>query len=84
MPERPRGRSSNRPSPKARECGESETRAMFNEQFDQARVVGENIHGPRPNVMLHPLVEVFDLERHRRMLANTRTQINTLPMTLNV
>ncbi len=28
-----------------------ETWPMFNKQFNQACVVGENVHGPRPNVV---------------------------------
>ena len=28
-----------------------ETRPMFNKQFNQACVVGENVHGPRLNVV---------------------------------
>ncbi len=37
---------------------------MFNEQFDQVRVVSKDVHGPRLNFVLHPLVEVVDLEGH--------------------
>jgi len=57
-------------SPRVRE---PEIRPMFNEQFDQTRVLGEDVHGPRLNVVLYSLVEVVDLEGHGWMLANTRT-----------
>ncbi len=41
-----------------------EIRPMLNEQFNQARVVGEDVHGPRLDVVLYPLVEVINLEGH--------------------
>jgi hypothetical protein len=50
-------------SPRVRE---PEARPMFYEQFDQASVVGEDIHGPRLDVVQHPLVEILNLEGHER------------------
>ncbi len=48
-------------SPRVRK---SKARPIFNEQLNQTRIVGEDIHGPRLNIVLHPLVEVLDLEGH--------------------
>lgn len=51
------------------------TGPVFNEQFDQARIVGENIYRPRLNGVLYPLMKVLDLEGYGLMLANMRTSI---------
>lgn len=53
-----------------------ETRPMFDKQFYQACVVGEDVHGLRLDVMQYSLMKVLDLEGHEGMLANTRTRIN--------
>jgi len=46
---------------------------VFNEKFDQARIVSKDIDGPRLDLMEHALVEVLDLVGHAPMLANMQT-----------
>lgn len=53
-----------------------ESWSVLGQEFDQARVVREDVHGPRLNLVKHPLVEVLDLEGHNGMLAYMRTQSN--------
>jgi hypothetical protein len=51
-------------------------RAVLSEQFDQVRIVGQNVYWLRLDLGEHALVEVLDLERHRRRLAHVLTRRN--------
>ena len=50
--------------------------AMFDEQFDDTRVVRENIDGPGLDLGLYPLMEIFNGKCHEYRLAIVLTFVN--------
>ena len=64
------------PVAKCPRMGKAKMRAVVAEKLDQTGVIGEHIHGPRLDLSRYPRVEILDLERHRKMLANTLTTGN--------
>ena len=47
--------------------------AVLGQKLDKPRIIRKHIDWPRFDLGEHTLVEVFDLERHAPMLANTLT-----------
>lgn len=64
MPERPRGLSSNSPSPKAPGSEQAKVGPMLSQQFSQAGIVRKNVYRPRFDLCQNARVEVLDQERH--------------------
>ena len=52
---------------------QAEAWTVRSQELDKTHVVGEDIDRPRLNLSKHAFVEVFDLKRHAKMLANTLT-----------
>jgi len=46
---------------------------VLGQKFDEASVIGKDIHRPRFDLCAYPLMEVLALERDAQMLANVLT-----------
>lgn len=64
--------------PESTRIRQFQVRAMLHEQFDDSRVVCENVDGPRLDLGLHPFMEIFDGKCHRRKLAIVLTIVKSL------